>query len=178
MTKLTLRKLCLEDAQAFHELRKESLIDCPEGYGMGLEKWIAAPLSAVESMIEACLSDAEGPLIGAFMNEELVGHVGVKLIGREKVRHMGTLWGLFVHPHFRRQKIAQALVKQIIAECKSMKDLEQIRLMVCADSIPAVTLFESKSFKHYGVEPRGRKVGETYYDLIYMWRMLEVDGHQ
>lgn len=173
MTKVTFRQLTVKDAPIFHELRGQSLEHNPEAYGMGLEKWRAAPLSSVESLIEASASGQDGPLIGAFEEDVLLGYAGVKVMPREKVSHVGTLWGLYIRPESRRQGIARRLMAAIFSKSKEKEGLEQIRLMVSTTSTPALELFEATGFEHYGMEPRGRKVNGRYLDMAYMWTSLQ-----
>ncbi|MDF1665225.1 MAG: GNAT family N-acetyltransferase [Planctomycetota bacterium] len=173
MKNVIFRQLTVEDAPIFHQLRAQSLEINPEAYGMGLIKWQEAPLSSVEALIEASASGQDGPLIGAFSKQELLGYAGVKVVARKKVSHLGTLWGLFVRPESRRQGIARELIKALLSKSKEKEGLEQIRLMVSTESKAALALFEATGFENYGMEPRGRKLGDKYLDMVYMWRMLD-----
>lgn len=173
MENVTFRQLIVNDAAVFHQLRGESLENNPEAYGMGLTKWREAPLSSVVALIEASVSGQDGPLIGAFRNDELQGYAGVKVIPRQKVQHVGTLWGLYVRPEARRQGIARKLMHALLLKSKEKEGLEQVRLMVSTESKAALSLFEGLSFQQYGLEPRGRKVGDRYLDMVYMWTMLD-----
>lgn len=172
MTEFTLRPFSPDDAKELHRLREQSLEECPEAYSMGLEKWRGAPVTSVAAMIEASASGQDGPLVGVFQNETLLGFVGVKVIGRQKVAHVGTLWGLYVDPAHRRNGLGEQLIQRVLEMAKSVQSLEQVRLMVSTQSKAAVALFEKLDFQEYGVEPRGRKIDDHYHDLAYMWRRL------
>lgn len=172
MSEITLRVFEKKDAEALHRLRAQSLEECPEAYSMGLELWRSAPISAVEATIEASATGQDGPLIGAFQNETLLGFIGVKVIARKKVAHVGTLWGFYVDPEHRRKGLGQKILERTMDLVRETETLEQLRLMASTQSTAAVALFEKLGFENYGVEPRGRKINEDYHDLVYMWIKL------
>jgi len=113
------------------------------------------------------------PIIGAWMENQLVGLVGINRDLRPSIAHKATLWGLFVSPPYRRQHIGRALVVEILAHAQTISGLTLLRAVVNINSAAALTLLMQSGFKEYGREPNAKKIGETFYDQIYLWYDLD-----
>jgi ribosomal protein S18 acetylase RimI-like enzyme len=74
---------------------------------------------------------------------------------------------MYVDPIYSRRGIAKTLIQTAINKANEDK-IERIRLSVNKNNIPAIRLYETFGFKIYGVEPRGLKIKNNYYDIIEM----------
>ena len=68
--------------------------------------------------------------LGAFVNSKLVGVQGLIRHSKTKVRHRTDIVGVFVHPDYREQGIAGALLDALIDRAHAMQGVEQIVLGV------------------------------------------------
>jgi len=164
------RRLEPVDTSEFSAMRLESLCLHPSAYSMDEALWRAAPKAQVESMLMGP-AETNGIVVGAF-SQHLVGFVGLKVSQRGKARHLATMWGLFVKPAFRGQGVGDALMTELLAQAKQIAAVEQVRVMVPADSKHAIALFERSGYSTYGCELRGRKTEAGYHDLNYMQLFL------
>ena len=79
-----------------------------------------------------------------------------------------TICQIAVHPDIQRQKLASALLEEVIKECRIAK-VESITLEVRVSNFKAINLYKKYGFKEVGIKPQYYSDGE---DAIYM--MLEV----
>ena len=163
----TIRFLDVQDYTAFRALRLAGLEGDPQSFATDDDDWRDAPRATIEAMLEAGGPTGDLPIVGAF-SSQLVGMAGLRRETRPSVRHKASLWGLYVDPRHRRTGVASNLVRALLAHARSLPDLEPIRLVVDADNVAAISLFEGLGFDAYGVERRARLVGSTYYDQLYM----------
>ena len=79
-----------------------------------------------------------------------------------------TICQIAVHPDIQRQKLASALLEEVIKECRIAK-VESITLEVRVSNFKAINLYKKYGFKEVIIKPQYYSDGE---DAIYM--MLEV----
>lgn len=103
--------------------------------------------------------------LGARVNKELAGVVSFTRDGtdREKLRHKGILFRMYVSKDFRGQGIAQALIADVIERAKKLDDIEQINLTVIANNARAKKLYENFGFVTFGSEPHAIKWKGKYF---------------
>jgi len=103
--------------------------------------------------------------LGAYSNNELVGVVSFARDGRdrEKLRHKGILFRMYVSKDFRGQGIAKKLIEKLIERVKQISDIEQINLTVIANNDKAKKLYEKFGFVTFGSESKAIKWKERYF---------------
>jgi ribosomal protein S18 acetylase RimI-like enzyme len=166
-----IRKLGVEDADAFRRLRLLGLEEFPPAFAESPDEFARRTPSAVVAMY----ADPEDRrhAFGAFTDAgELVGVTGVTRDSLEKMRHKGYIWGVYVLPAHQGQGIAKRLMDAAIAHARTMPGLEQLRLIVGLANPGARRLYESLGFRQFGLEPRELKTDGKYYDSIHMWLEL------
>jgi ribosomal protein S18 acetylase RimI-like enzyme len=107
-------------------------------------------------------------VLGAFLNEKLVGVIGLKREKKHSVSHKGTVWGLVVLPECRKQGIGGKLLGSLVEKALEHEELKFIRAVVTVTDINASHVFKSQGFVQYGLEQRGIKEGTAFYDLCYL----------
>lgn len=170
---VSIRRLGPEDAAAFRAGRLEALETHPTAFATSAEAWRAAGADSVRSFLE---TPDRVAIFGAFGPDGLVGLAGVKREEREAVRHVATLWGVFVRPAWRRRGVGGALVQAALDAARAFEGAEQVRLMAPATAVEALSVFAAQGFERYGLEPRARRYGDTYVDQAYMIRFLDGDA--
>jgi RimJ/RimL family protein N-acetyltransferase len=164
------RQLVAADAEAFLQLRREVTARDPVGMGLTLEEELTRPIEKFRDQLSFAKPNA---VFGAFKDGELVGTSAVAWPSRlPSARHKVNLWGVFVSPRFRRQGIARTLVSQAVNHADA-NGAQRVNLMVFVPNIPAVRLYESLGFRHYGTEPQSIRIDGQYHDGYLMTRCRE-----
>ncbi|NHN25986.1 GNAT family N-acetyltransferase [Flavobacterium jejuense] len=104
--------------------------------------------------------------LGAYSNKELAGIVSFTRDGgdREKLRHKGILFRMYVSKDFRGQGIAKILIKKLIERVEKISDIEQINLTVIANNDNAKKLYEKFGFVLFGSENNAIKWKGKYFN--------------
>lgn len=159
-----IRRLSGVDAEAFRAVRLEGLERHPSAFGASLKEEGARPLSFFADRLEA------NHVLGAERQGALLGVAGFQFHASEKVRHRGTLWGMYVRSEARGTGVARRLVDGILAHARER--VEEIALRVSAENATAIALYKSAGFVVTGQDARSLKVDGVYYDELMMLAKL------
>jgi RimJ/RimL family protein N-acetyltransferase len=156
-----LRRLRGSDAQHFRSLRLEGLCSCPEAFAASWDAEVLQPIEWFRERLE------RNVVFGGWRDAStLVGVAGLHVSDAAKSSHKGKLWGMFVLPEARGAGLATALLTHIIEHAKSV--VEEIHLSVVTTNSAAVRLYARAGFIQFGLEQRGLKVDDRYYDELLM----------
>jgi RimJ/RimL family protein N-acetyltransferase len=113
--------------------------------------------------------------LGAFIENELVGIVSFTRDGndREKLRHKGILFRMYVSKNFRGLGIAKKLIQELIYRAIEIKDIEQINLTVISNNVNAKVLYEKFGFQTFGSENNAIKWKGKYFTEVQMVLLLK-----
>ena len=107
-----------------------------------------------------------GPLncvFGAFAGDDLVGTAGFIVPDRSaKSRHKGLLVGVHVAPAHRGRALGRRRVAAVIDHARAHVVLLQAGVGVT--NAPALRLYESLGFRHYGREDKALRVDGVFID--------------
>lgn len=154
-----------EHAGAFLALRLEALERHPCAFAAAHDEeseWSAADVA--ERL-------AHQAVFGGFVEDALVGVAGFATPALAKKRHKGLLWGVYVREGARGRGLGRALVARVIEHARS--EVVQLHAAVAIDNEVACGLYRDLGFVSYGIEPRGLKAGERYFDQALMVLMLD-----
>ncbi|WP_404427389.1 GNAT family N-acetyltransferase [Ureibacillus chungkukjangi] len=168
---MNIRVLNVADAQIYHELRLRALQTDPESFGSTYEREVNFPIEAVEERIRQA---EDRYVLGAF--EEGGALVGVVRFMRDtarKSKHKGNIYGMYVAPEVRGHGVGKKLMQEAIIRAKDFDGVEQIHLQVVSKNESAKKLYQSLGFTTYGIEPRGLKEGDEYFDEDLMILILK-----
>jgi ribosomal protein S18 acetylase RimI-like enzyme len=163
---IEIRLLTARDADAYWHLRLEALEREPQSFGESAEDHRQ---TTIESAVERLTAHPDDNFVfGAFYESQLVGMAGFFRYRISKARHKGRIWGVYVRVSCRGLGIGRALLVALLERIKACPGVEQVALTVVCRQEAAIALYRSLGFKTYGLEPRGLKIGDTYFDIEHM----------
>jgi len=153
---IAIRRLLAADAEGYRSIRLAALADAPEAFGSDVATESASPVDAFANTLRS------GYVAGAFAGERLVAIAGFRALEREKTRHRGDIWGVYVAPDARGTGVGRRLMEHVLDYARTQ--VLQVHLAVTASNAAAVALYEHLGFIRYGTEPRALKVNGRYLD--------------
>lgn len=99
-------------------------------------------------------------------DDSLAGVVSFEREGRnrEKLRHKGLLFRMYVASDYSGQGLGRILLEETIRRARLLLDFEQINLTVLAANSRAKRQYERVGFRSFAFEKNALKDGNTYYD--------------
>jgi RimJ/RimL family protein N-acetyltransferase len=163
---MEIRRLQEGDAREFRELRRRALTSVPEAFAESLEEHLKTPLDVFAERFRG--GGDENFVLGAFADGALAGTIGFYRDLRQKRRHRGWIWGMFVEPSLRGQGAGRQLLREAIARAGRIEGLRCVMLSVAATQTAARHLYTSEGFQPYGLEPEALQVNARFIDEEHM----------
>ncbi len=155
------RRLGKADAEPFRTLRLAALANAPTAFGSDYGDHVELSLAHFADRI---LLRDDNFVLAAELNGELIGMAGFAREAGTKRKHMGVIWGMYVQPTHRGQRIGRSLLEGVLDAARSLPGLHFVELSVTVGNTAAEALYRSCGFETYGVEPNALKIGDRYYD--------------
>ena len=113
--------------------------------------------------------------LAAFADGALAGVVSFERDGktREKLRHKGILFRMYVSGDFRGRGIGKRLIREVLSRAERLGDIERVNLTVVSGNVGAKALYESFGFATIGVEAEAIKWKGEYFAEENMGLKLE-----
>ena len=165
-----LRRLALEDAALYRDIRLEALANSPDAFASTVEMERERPLDWFATRL------ADSYVLGAFSGSLLAGIAGFYVQPGPKHAHKGILWGMYVRPDFRSAGIGRVLVEAIVDHARL--HVELLQLFVVSDNLPARRLYQSLGFVEYGIERHATKYRGQYHDDVLMALPLTTEADE
>lgn len=110
----------------------------------------------------------------AKVDGQVVGMAGVYRLPPERAKegHIASIEAVYVKPGFRRQGIGTELILKILELVKQDPTITIIKLEVGELQTDAIAMYESLGFKSTGVNPWAIKVGDQYYNSVFMSKIM------
>lgn len=161
MQRFSIRRLERSDAAAFGNIRLEGLERNPEAFGASYEQELQYSETQFGDMI------SNSAVFGGFGEDgALAGVIAVARSKGAKMKHIASIWGMYVRPEARGTGLSRLLMKAAVEEAKTT--CRSIRLCVVSSNDAAIRLYESFGFKAWARDSEALKVGDVYHDEILM----------
>jgi ribosomal protein S18 acetylase RimI-like enzyme len=166
---MEVKELNASDGAILQKTRLRALHDCPQAFGSSYEEECHWDKSVYENRI----TRHEYIYFGAFVENNMIGLIGLTFDQRKKTKHRASVVSFFVDSDFRGLGYGKELLLVTIKKAHSEKDIEQLELSVVTEQTAAVSLYKSMGFEVYGEEPHSLKVEGHYYNEFYMMKILD-----
>lgn len=167
---LTIRKLLPQDAQLWKKYRLEALKFHPENFLNSLED-------------EEKLNDLEwkgrlleNDIFGLFEDLKLVSMVSFSILPKNKLKHIGEIWGVYTLPSARGKGYLTELLKHVLSYAE--KKVDHCILTCTTSNTGAFHVYQKLGFKVYGIDKNAIKVQDTFYDEYLMSKTFQVAVHE
>jgi ribosomal protein S18 acetylase RimI-like enzyme len=154
---MEIKEIQSRDLQEYRKFLLKGLIEDEANFRISPDDEKNAPFPTMDM--------ADSFTLGAFEDHHLAGIVSFQREGkeREKLRHKGLLFRMYVDPQFRGKGIAQLLIKTVVERVERSGDIEQINLTVVSDNPVAKKLYEKFGFTSFALEKNALKWKGHYY---------------
>lgn len=123
---------------------------------------------------------ADSFTLGAYVHNQLAGIVSFSRDGidREKLRHKGVLFRMYVSREYRGMGVGKQLIEKLISKVQLIDTIEQINLTVITNNENARTLYEKFGFVTFGSEQNAIKWKGKYLSEDQMVLRLKQTSNQ
>jgi RimJ/RimL family protein N-acetyltransferase len=157
----TLRRLTVNDSEAFRDIRQEGLRLTPQAFTSALSEEEARPLEDVRQQMET------NHVLGAWTHDGgLQAVMGLYLSDSPRTGHIGQVWGVYLRERARGTGLARRMLESLVDTARGR--VEALDLGVGAYNTPARRLYSSVGFVELAHLPRVVRVDDVYYDEILM----------
>jgi len=155
---MEIRRLTALDKKEYQNLILQGVAAHPESFRISVK-------DVKESEPPFAVEQADDFTLGAFdENETLVGAVSFERERREKLRHKGLIYRMYVPSTEAGKGVGRKILRAAIERARAIDGLEQINLTVVATNERAKRLYESEGFISFSQEKQAIKTGAKYFD--------------
>lgn len=161
---LHITRLTIKDLDAFYAMRLEALQNSPSSFSSSYEEESEKGKAFFQKILED--TNDRNFILGAFVDNALIGSIGIYSEQHIKLQHKGNIWGVYVKPNHRKRGIAKQLLRELIKQAKP--HFQQLCISVNTANIFVKQLYESQGFVAWGTELQAMLIDKKYYDEIHM----------
>lgn len=170
---IKISKINVDEWEKLKELRLEALKLEAFSFGSSYEDSLKSLDTKWKDQLQRSLDENLSVMLFAKDGNDLVGMIGAFWDDREKTKHVGNIFGVYVKSSYRGKGIGGLLMKAILGKLDSMLHIEKIKLSVVIQQIPALKMYEKYGFKIVGKCEKELCVDGVYYDEYIMEKFKE-----
>lgn len=172
MSQISIITLNPDRWQEVKALRLAALQQDPIAFGSSYEEEVAYDDSLwIERATKAFQRDGN-ITVYAEVDGNLVGMMGAFWSNRIKMGHVASIYGVYVAPSMRRKGVASQLMEVVLEYINDLPHIVKVMLTVNSEQTSAQRLYKKFGFTAIGVSHKDLKVGNQFYDEIYMEKLL------
>ena len=168
-----IRPLTESDAEIYHALRLRALKEHPTAFAQPYESQVSTSMDDVAQRLRETSESPHDFILGIFSDEAFNGMVGFRRGRGDRLRHKGSIWGMYIAAEVQGQGLGRRLIREAIRRASNMTGLEQISLGVISGNTYARSLYISLGFESYGLEKRAIIINGEYHDDELMQLFLD-----
>ena len=165
---IEIRPLGPSDAAAYQAVRLRGLRESPEAFGSTYEEEVDFSVDTVAARIAPSGAPACRVVLGAFDGDVLVGITGCAQEAKAKMRHKAVIWGMYVAPEARGQRVGRRLLERAIEEARTWPNVDRVTITVVQHVRAARDLYLSVGFELFGAEPDALRQNGTSDVMEYL----------
>ncbi len=173
-TAVRIARIAPAELSAYKRLRDEGLRLHPDAFDADIESEQARPPESYLGRLGLSETLGGSFLLGASIDKELVGMIGLERQSLQKLRHSAELNSMMVSPKHTGKGVGLLLVNALITEARKAIGLEQITLRVSTSSESAIRLYERAGFQACGVLPHAIKLVDGHGQVRYFDKLTMV----
>ena len=163
---IIIRQASVADAAELQTLRLEALQNRPEAFGGDYDREKQEAVSDWEKRLS---EQTDHAIFVAVAKGNLVAMTSIGFPDRPKLKHNGTIWGVYVQPQWRGRGISNQLIDACADWAKS-HSIKLLRLAVASTNLSAINSYARSGFRVYGIDPQVIYYDGVYYDELLMIR--------
>ncbi|MGJ8730593.1 GNAT family N-acetyltransferase [Listeria aquatica] len=153
---------------------KRKLYDCMKQLDQETDFMLYSPEERLyqEKQLESFIQNTQenGILLGAIVQNQIVGVISVQTSNLTKIKHTGYLV-IGVQKEFQKKGIASKLFEEIFVWARN-ESIHRLELTVITANFPAIQLYEKLGFYKEGLKKDAIYMKGRYYDEFYMAKLL------
>lgn len=153
---MEIKKLTSEHWDLYKKIRLEALEESPHNFVSTFEDEVTKTEDDIKDHL------IHNDIFDCFSNDVLVGTIEYNILPQEKVSHKIIIYGVYVSPESRGNKIAENLLSKMLAQLEGWVKI--LKLTCLIDNLKAVNLYKKFGFTVYAIEKRSLKIGDKYCD--------------
>jgi RimJ/RimL family protein N-acetyltransferase len=161
-----LRRLTIADLDSYFENRLRALQDSPSAFLTTYAEEVARGNSWFSQILST--QGDHRVIFGAVEGGRVVGTLGLSKEERPKLAHKAVIWGMFVDGGKRGAGIGGQLLDMGIHHAREKMGVVGVFLSVESGNCAARSLYESRGFKTWGVEPKAMHLDGAFFDEDHM----------
>ena len=160
MKAFTVRRINDSDLDDFIRIRLEALRLHPAAFGASYEDWKQKSAEFFAERLRV-----ENVFGGFDLQNTLQGMIGVSSNTAPKLRHVATIWGMYVCAEMRGTGLSKSLMAAAIEAASGAKT---IKLSVITTNRAAQILYRSFGFREWATDTAALCVDGVFYDELLM----------
>ncbi len=158
----SIRELKPSESKAYRKIRLEAIKSYPQYFGANYAEQVKMEKLYFERIIETSASN--GIMMGAFLNETLVGICGITFDTKSLPR-AGEIIQMYVQKNHQGHRLAKRLMNAILDKVSNMDGVDTVLLGVERTNTPAIKTYENCGFV---VSDALTEASEDEHDNVYM----------
>jgi ribosomal protein S18 acetylase RimI-like enzyme len=163
---IAVRRLTVDDVDAFHALRLHAVQQHPRAYGLTYAEESNCQRQCFVHLVTADV------VLGAFADDALVGYTILSGGSLIKLRHKAEVWGAYMKPEYRSMLLAKRMGQQLFEIAQSL-GVRYCQSSVFASNVAAYRMYKVLGFVEVYREKDG--VGHedgSFEDIIHLVKYL------
>jgi ribosomal protein S18 acetylase RimI-like enzyme len=176
---ISVRKLLVTEWRLLKNLRLKALKEEPTAFASSYKEDKKKSDEDWKRYLEGAWREDSSIMLFAEVDGHLVGILGAHWVVKKKQEHVAEVGMMYVDVDYRKNGIARKLFEEVEKKLKEVqtesgkRQIHKLKLEVNSQNKSAIALYKSLGFKHVGTLKDELLVGQVYYDIDIMEKILD-----